>query len=102
MRLFLLIALIGAFLSGCATVNQRCEYYETGTLSHYRLRSTVVGTGETELVTTECTELAYSTEDTGLSDNGVSAVGLVAEKVVEGIVPHAAAMNAATEVVPSP
>lgn len=71
---------------GCATANQRCDYYPDGLLEHYRLRSTVVGTGETEVVTTDCAALAYSTRDTGLSDNGKEALGKIAEGAAKGAV----------------
>ncbi|HUW10122.1 MAG TPA: hypothetical protein VM537_10360 [Anaerolineae bacterium] len=77
MRLALaLLLLIGL---GCATVNQRCEYSDEGVLTHYRLRSSVIGTGSLELTTGDCTVLAFGTEDTGLSDNGTAAIGIVAE-----------------------
>lgn len=72
---------------GCATANQRCDYYASGQLEHYRLRSTVVGTGETEVVTTDCAALAYSTRDTGLSDNGTDALGEITEGAVRALVP---------------
>ena len=80
------LVLVGMLVWGCATANQRCDYYADGTLEHYRLRSTVVGTGETEIVTTDCTVAAYSTRDTGLSDNGKDALGTIAEGVARGAV----------------
>jgi len=79
-----IIVAIIAWLMGCATLNQRCEYYPDGTLSHYRMRSTVIGTGETEAVTTDCAAIGYSTRDTGLSDNGKEALGEIAEGAVKG------------------
>ena len=82
MKILLLIAALA--LSGCQTVNQRCDYYKDGTLEHYRLRASVIGTGETEVVTTDCAALALSTKDTGISDNGVSALGMIAEGAVSG------------------
>jgi hypothetical protein len=63
-------------LSGCASFNQRCLYNDDGTLQYIRTRSTVVGTGETELVSTKCGDVGYSTRDTGLSDNGVEALAI--------------------------
>ena len=71
---------------GCASMNQKCTYYPDGIMETYRLRSTVVGTGETEMVSTDCAVAGYSTKDTGLSDNGRVALGEIAEKVVRGIV----------------
>ena len=60
---------------GCASMKTTCSYYEDGTLRDYKLRSTVLGTGETEVVSTDCAVIAYSTQGTGLSDNGTLAVG---------------------------
>ncbi len=81
------LALVGMLAWGCATANQRCDYYPDGRLEHYRLRSTVVGTGETELVTTDCAALAYSTRDTGISDNGKESLGEITEGAVRALVP---------------
>ena len=72
---------------GCASINQKCSYYTDGKLESYRLRSTVVGTGETEVVTTDCAALAYSTEDTGLSDNGRAALKDIADVVSKNLRP---------------
>jgi hypothetical protein len=80
-----LLLLVAA--TGCAAINQRCAYYPDGTLESYRLRSTVLGTGETETVTTDCAAMAYSTKDTGLSDNGKEALGEIAEGAVRAMVP---------------
>jgi hypothetical protein len=82
-----LIAFFLLALSGCASMNQRCSYFPDGTLESYRLRSTVLGTGETEVITTDCAALAYSTKDTGLSDNGKEALGKIAEGAVRALVP---------------
>ena len=73
------------WLSGCASMNQKCQYFPDGRLESYRLRSTVVGTGETEVITTDCAALGYSTKDTGLSDNGKAALGTIAEGAVKGL-----------------
>ena len=85
MKTLLLATLLA--LSGCQTTNQRCDFYPDGLIEHYRLRATVIGTGETEVITTACTELAMSTKDTGLSDNGVAALGMIAEGAVKGFMP---------------
>ena len=85
MRTLLLAALLA--LSGCTTLSQRCDFFPDGMIEHYRLRSTVIGTGETEVATTACTELVASTRDTGLSDNGVAALGMIAEGAVKGAIP---------------
>ena len=85
-----LAAIIASFISvvalGCASMNQKCTYYPDGVLESYRLRSTILGTGNTEVVTTDCTALAYTTEETGLSDNGKDALGTIAEGVAKGVV----------------
>ena len=74
------------FLSGCASMNQKCTYYPDGIMESYRIRSTVVGSGETEMVSTDCSVAGYSTRDTGLSDNGRDALGTIAKGVVGGII----------------
>ncbi len=61
-------------------MNAKCTY-EDGQLTKSRIRSTVVGTGETEFISTECVSLGYSTKDTGLSDNGLDATLGVADVV---------------------
>ena len=61
------LAIAALLLPGCASMNQKCSYYADGRLESYRLRSAVVGTGETEVVSTDCAAIAYSTKDTGLS-----------------------------------
>lgn len=85
MKLTLLWVAI-TFLFGCASMNQKYTYYPDGTLKSYRVRSTVVGTGETELIATDGITLGYSTKDTGLSDNGKEALGTIAEGAVKGLV----------------
>ena len=75
-----------ALLGGCASVRQVCRY-EAGRLVLQDTRSTVAGTGETEFATTACAALSYSTQDTGLSDNGKDALGVVAEGAVRGALP---------------
>jgi len=82
MKALFLAALLA--LSGCQTVNQRCDFYADGTLEHYRLRSSVVGTGETEVITTDCAKLTSSTQDTGISDNGVKGIGVIGKAAAAG------------------
>ena len=86
MREALLIALLSGML-GCAGMNQVCAYYEDGTLKLQRIRSTVIGTGETELVSSDCGQIAYSTRDTGFSDNAEPVLTAVTEAAMKGIVP---------------
>lgn len=89
MKQILTVLALGSFLlPGCASLNQKCSYYPDGVLKNYRLRSTVVGTGETEMVSTDCAVAGYSTRDTGLSDNGKEALGTIAEGVVKGLAPN--------------
>jgi hypothetical protein len=64
-------------------MNQKCSYYPDGILKSYRLRSTVMGTGETEMVSTDCAVAGYSTKDTGLSDNGKEALADITDTVVK-------------------
>ncbi len=78
---------------GCASMNQKCSFYPDGILESYRQRSTVVGTGETEVVTTDCAALAYSTRDTGLSDNGKAALGEIAKGAVSALAPEMSALG---------
>ncbi len=78
---------IAWLVSGCASMRTTCEYFEDGRLRSYSLRSTVVGTGETEVVTTDCAAIAYATEDTGLSDNGKAALGEISEGAVRAMIP---------------
>jgi len=82
-----ILALIAWLIFGCASMRTTCEYSNEGRLLTYSLHSTVVGTGETEVISTDCAALAYSTEDTGLSDNGKDALGEIAEGSVRGLVP---------------
>ena len=78
---------------GCAYATQTA-YYETGEICA-RTRSLIWGTGETEQVSNACGDYAYSTEDTGLSDNGRIALDSIAEAArraamaaaLKGIVP---------------
>ena len=72
---------------GCASMKTTCTYYADGRLKDYTLRSTVLGTGETEVISTDCAMIAYSTNDTGLSDNGSDALGTIAEGAVRALVP---------------
>ncbi len=78
----LLLPLILALSVGCASMKTTCRYYPDGVLETYSLRSTVIGTGETETISQDCALIAYSTEDTGLSDNGKDALEGVAEAAV--------------------
>ena len=82
-----LSCVVAVSLSGCASMKQKCSYFPDGTLESYRLRSTVLGTGETEMISTDCAVAAYSTKDTGLSDNGKEALGEIAEGAVRGAMP---------------
>jgi len=55
-------------------MNQKCSYYADGILKSVRTRSTVLGTGETEMVSLDCADLSYSTLDTGISEHGKDTV----------------------------
>lgn len=87
MRGSLTLCVIGALaLSGCASTHS-WYYHENGQICA-EIRSTVVGTGETELVVDNaCAVLGYATSDTGISDNGKDALGTIAEGIVKGMIP---------------
>jgi hypothetical protein len=72
------------FGAGCA--HAHLERYVEGE-KVCEIESWVLGTGETEQVTNACGDYAYSTKDTGISDNGKAALGMVAEGAVRGIMP---------------
>ena len=69
----LLAILLATLTLGCAGFSQQCDY-EKGYVTDVSVRSFVLGTGETELVSVECADLSYSTIDTGISDNGRETV----------------------------
>ncbi len=73
--------------TGCASMNQLCTYGDDDKIKMIRTRSTVVGTGETTIATTGCGALAYSTSDTGFSDNAEPVLGAVTEAAVKALVP---------------
>ena len=77
---------VGALiLGGCATTHN-WFYNPDGTVCA-ESRSAVVGTGETELIIINpCGSSAYTTRDTGISDNGKDAIGKVAEGLAKGAV----------------
>ncbi len=85
MRSFLLTIL--AFgLGGCA--HAHLERFDNATGAKIcEIESWVLGTGETEQVTTACGDYTYSTRDTGISDNGKESLGIVAEGVAKGMAP---------------
>jgi hypothetical protein len=86
MRTLLLAALLA--LSGCATFSEQLELtFPDGTIVSYRVQSSVLGTGETEFSSGADGSTAYSTKDTGLSDNGLAALGVIAEGAVNGLIP---------------
>ncbi len=87
MRGLLTLCVTGALaLSGCASTHS-WYYHDNGQICA-EIRSTVVGTGETELVVDNaCAVLGYATSDTGISDNGKDALGTIAEGIVKGMLP---------------
>jgi len=84
MRSLLYLCVIGALvLSGCATTHN--WFYNTDGTLCAESRSGVLGTGDTELIIVNpCGSSAYTTKDTGISDNGKEAIGKVAEGVAKG------------------
>ncbi len=83
MRLLALCTIL--LVAGCATMHQTCRY-EGGQLVKQTTRSTVIGTGETELTSSRCAEIVYSTHDTGFSDNAAKVIEAVAAGVAKGLV----------------
>lgn len=70
---------------GCAHSHD-IFYYKDGQVCA-EVKSTVVGTGETEkYVTNPCMDLMYDTKDTGISDNATELGGKVAEGLAKGAV----------------
>jgi hypothetical protein len=69
---------------GCAHSHD-IFYYKNGKVCAV-LKSTVVGTGETEKAVTEskCATVFYDTKDTGISDNATDLGGKVAEGLAKG------------------
>jgi hypothetical protein len=81
-----LLALVLMWSLGCAVAS--LERYDPATGEKIcDIWSGVVGTGETEQVTNACGDYGYSTKDTGISDNGKAALGMVAEGAARGIMP---------------
>jgi hypothetical protein len=69
---------------GCA--HAHLERFEHGE-KVCEIESWVLGTGETEQVTSACGDYAYGTRDTGISDNGKAALGEISEGAVGALVP---------------
>ena len=86
MRSLVLLLCVGGLALGCAHSHDRF-YYKDGQLCA-EIKSTVIGTGETEKSVTEtkCANVFYDTKDTGLSDNATDLGGKVAEGLAKGAV----------------
>jgi hypothetical protein len=84
MAAYLLALVLTAWSLGCA--HAHLERYVEGE-KVCEIESWVLGTGETEQVTNSCGDYGYSTKDTGISDNGKAALGMVAEGAARGIMP---------------
>lgn len=81
-----LIVILAWWIIGCA--HGHLERWDPVTgMKVCEVESMVLGTGETEQVTSACGDFAYSTRDTGLSDNGKAALGEIAEGAVRGLKP---------------
>jgi hypothetical protein len=86
MAAYLLALVLTAWSLGCAVAS--LERFDPVTGEKIcEIWSGVVGTGETEQVTNACGDYAYATKDTGISDNGKAALGMVAEGAARGIMP---------------
>jgi hypothetical protein len=80
--LLTLVLLVG----GCAHAHLEQFHWESGN-KICEIEAWVLGTGETEQVTNACGDYAYATRNTGISDNGKEALGVVAEGVAQGMAP---------------
>ena len=80
------LVVVSGLIFGCAHSHDKF-YYKNGEICA-ELKSTVVGTGETEkfITDSDCVTLSYSTRDTGLSDNATELGGKVAEGLAKGAV----------------
>ena len=81
------LIVVGGLIFGCAHSHDKF-YYKDGKICA-ELKSTVFGTGETEkYATSEVCKVvdAYSTKDTGISDNATELGGKVAEGLAKGAV----------------
>ena len=80
------LIVVSGLIFGCAHSHDKF-YYKNGKICA-ELKSTVVGTGETEKFVTDskCVTLSYDTKDTGLSDNATELGGKVAEGLAKGAV----------------
>lgn len=82
---------VGGLALGCAHSHDKF-YYKNGQICA-EIKSTVIGTGETEKIVTDtkCGTVVYDTKDTGISDNATEVGGKIAEGLakgaVEGLVP---------------
>jgi len=80
------VAFSAALLLSCAHAHIERFDPQTGTLV-CELESWVLGTGETEQLSSACGEYAYSTRDTGISDNGRDLAGALAAGAASGLIP---------------
>ena len=80
------LVVVSGLIFGCAHSHDKF-YYKNGEICA-ELKSTVVGTGETEkfITDSDCVTLSYDTKDTGLSDNATELGGKVAEGLAKGAV----------------
>jgi hypothetical protein len=79
---------LALLLGGCAHSHDKF-YFDDGTLCA-EVKSTVLGTGETEkyIVDENCDiTIIVDTKDTGISDNVTDLGGKIAEGAVKGLVP---------------
>ncbi len=86
------ILALGLGVLACATLGESITVTEVdGTVTEYRSRLWIVGGGQTEFISSGDGTTAYSTNGTGLSDNGRIAMekvaGALAEGAVKGLVP---------------
>jgi len=72
--------------SGCAHATRICDWHDNGTLARQYTTSTVVGTGDTEIETAGCEAFAYSTHETGFSDNARVLLPEIAGKIASAVV----------------
>ncbi len=83
-----MLALAACLSMGCATLGERLKITNAdGSVTEYSSRLWILGGGHTEFISGSDGSTAYSTHDTGLSDNGKDALGAIARGAASAFVP---------------
>ncbi len=82
------LALLACLSMGCATLGEKLKITGAdGSVTEYSSRLWILGGGHTEFISGSDGSTAYSTHDTGLSDNGRDALGVIAKGAASGLLP---------------